>query len=130
MGDRHRGPRRAVRNIRKVGRYGTTEWVIALDCGHSERRKRSPKTDQIGCASCVNDERLLVNVLRMPGEEILPSPDDDARVVVSSATIAARVAALLKVPLEMVDVRLSDTPEGLKIQGASVWIPAESLEIL
>lgn len=130
MGDRHRAPRRKVRSVRKIGSYKTTEWVISLDCGHTERRKRSPKTDRIGCAACVNDERLLINVLRMPGEEPIASVDPDNQVLFDAALITANIASLLRIPSEMVDVRVSATDSGLRLEGASVWIPGDSLNFL
>lgn len=130
MGDRHRAPRRKVRNVKKVGFYKTTEWVIALECGHTERRKRSPKSDHIGCAACVNDERLLINVLRMPSEEPVASVDPDNQVLFDAAKMTANIASLLKIPSEMVDVRVTATASGLKIEGASIWIPGDSLKFL
>lgn len=127
MGDLHRAPRQKVLAVRHVGGYGSTQWVISLECGHTEKRKRAPKTDHVGCRTCVQDERLLIDVLRMPSETPTAVVNPDNQVVLDAARLAARIASLLKVTLEMVDVRISAGDQGLEIQGASVWIPKESL---
>ena len=128
MSDRHRAPRRKVRSVKRVGGYGSTEWLISLDCGHTERRKRTPKAPHVGCSACVSDERLAVAMLMMPDDRTVTPPDNDSEVMFQVAMISAGIAARLGIEPEMVDVRVTATGSGLQMEGASVWIPAETLK--
>ena len=115
-------------SIRRSGSYGSTDWVISLSCGHSEHRKRKPPAKSIGCAACVNDERIAVSVALMPSESTEKQFDEDSRIMLDAALISAGIAARLGIEPEMVDVRVSAAGRGLEIQGASVWLPPETLK--
>ena len=128
VSDRHRGPRQKVIRVAKTGEYGTTIWSHWLDCGHVEKRKRKAPFPHIGCGACVAQERLLINVMRME-ETTAPSVSDFA-IEDKAKKVAASLARSLSIPVEFVDIKLSDTGFGLRMTGASIWVPKEILETL
>lgn len=121
MGDRHKGPRKQIVGVKKVGSYGTTWWLHDLECGHIERRKRKSPLNQIGCASCKQSERLLINVLR---EE--EDPATDMQVEVEASRLRAGLAASLGIPLESVEVNIRMVGRTSVITGAMVWLHPEA----
>lgn len=122
MSDRHRGPRREVKRIRRVGGYGSVWWLHDLECGHVERRKRASSKTRIGCAACKSDERLLVNVLR--GSEF--DSGRDAQVQVDADRLKAKLSSALGVPLDAVGVQVTTSGRGSQISGAMVFLHPEA----
>lgn len=110
----------------RTGAYATTEWVHRLECGHVERRKRRAPQTHIGCAMCVEEERSRARTLHaeLVLKDELPVVDD-AAIETKAAQIAAEIAARLRVQVEMVDVRLVDAGGRLKVDGATVYVPAD-----
>jgi hypothetical protein len=121
MGDRHKGPRKEIVGVKKIGSYGTTWWLHDLECGHIERRKRKSPLDHIGCASCKQSERLLINVLR---EE--EDPATDMQVEIEASRLRAGLSASLGIPLESVEVNIRMVGRASVITGAMVWLHTEA----
>jgi hypothetical protein len=63
-------------------------------------------------------------------EQAAEQPINDFVAEDKAQKMAASVAKVLSIPVEFVDVKLSDSGNGLKVTGASVWIPKEILENL
>ena len=122
MSDRHSGPRREVKRVRRVGFYGSVWWLHDLECGHVERRKRASSKSEIGCAACKSDERLLINVLRTPEFD----SGRDAQVQVEADQLRARLASALGVPLDAVGVQVATGGQGLQVSGAMIFLHPEA----
>lgn len=130
MPDRHIAPRKRVVRVSRTGKWGNFVWTHALECGHVEKRKRKSSRSHIGCAACVEEQRLLIKVFEL--EEQLSAVPVDQTLQTEGIALrsAARIASLLSIPVEFVDVKMTDSPAGLVISGASVWVPKEILENL
>lgn len=119
MGLRHQAPRRQVISVFRSGGYGSTWWYHALECGHTERRKRVAPRSYVGCAEC---ERLTI--LANPDG---PSVDDlaaiDAGVEIEASRLRAELAAALGIDPDAVDVQMRATTQGLQLTGVVVWLP-------
>lgn len=65
-------------------------------------------------------------------EEKLASPPVDPNLQTEGVALraAARIANMLSIPLEFVDVKIANTPTGLSIAGTSIWVPKEITENL
>lgn len=122
MSDRHSGPRRQVKRVRRVGLYGSVWWLHDLECGHVERRKRASTKSAIGCAACKSDERLLINVLRAPEFD----PGRDAQVQIEADQLRAKLASALGVPLDAVGVQVATGGQGLQVSGAMIFLHPEA----
>lgn len=123
MGDRHSGPRREVRGIRRVGVYGDVWWLHDLDCGHVERRKRIARAGVIGCAACKSEERLLINGLMAPDSD----PGRDAQVQIEADRLRATLAASLGVPLDAVGVQVGMGAGGSHVTGAMIFLHPQAI---
>ncbi len=122
MSDRHSGPRREVKRVRRVGSYGSVWWLHDLECGHVERRKRASSKSEIGCAACKSDERLLINVLRTPEFDSAR----DAQVQIEADQLRAKLASALGVPLDAVGVQVATGGKGSHVSGAMIFLHPEA----
>jgi hypothetical protein len=122
VSDRHSGPRREVKRVRRVGSYGSVWWLHDLECGHVERRKRASSKPEIGCAACKSDERLLINVLRTPEFD----SGRDAQVQVEADQLRAKLASALGVPLDAVGVQVATGGQGSQVSGAMIFLHPEA----
>lgn len=122
MSDRHSGPRREVKRVRRVGSYGSVWWLHDLECGHVERRKRASSKSEIGCGACKSDERLLINVLKASEFD----PGRDAQVQIEADQLRAKLASALGVPLDAVGVQVAAGGQGLQVSGAMIFLHPEA----
>lgn len=116
--------------VRTAG-YGTTRYYHHLDCGHIEVRRRPAPAPTIGCLRCGEDvelQRLLTDLEDAP--EIPELVSMEASIEIEVARLRAGLASLLSVDVEDVSMQVSADGSTTRLQGAYVWVSADSLKAL
>jgi hypothetical protein len=122
MSDRHKAPRRQVHTVARTTGYGQSWWIAALECGHTERRKKHP-AKSLGCTHCLKEERSLAVMLRMPSSAHVAIVDDPS---VEASLLCSVIAERLDLPAEFVSAHI----EGLQISGFMAWIPYHAATLM
>lgn len=126
--------------IDKEGPWGRIEYVHHLSCGHQERRKRASKTNVLACTWCVVAEKQGAELrsLATPQKRDDDSADDftdhiHSEIAISEREIAklkAVLASYFKVPLESVDVAVSDDEGKLSISYGIIFLSSADIRAL
>lgn len=135
-------PQKEVLEIRRVGTYGAVEYLHRMSCGHTERRKRKASARYIACTLCavaIQAKKELGELA--PAEKVGPNSfvaDEDlidfvsssiGRNETSAAHMTAELAAVFKIPNEMVSIVYNDDENGnLTVAGATLWLDPESIQ--
>lgn len=136
--NRKAAPRRAVVGIEREGSWGRVEYAHLLDCGHTERRKRATRSKFLSCAWCVIAEQTDTELKQLtgPGKSNAMQANDDLLDLVGSqlamterliAQVRAEIASEHYVPLEAVDVIVSDEDGEMQLSFATIFIPASDI---
>jgi len=128
-------PRRAIVNIERSGSWGEVTYSHALECGHTENRKRPSTSTSIACAGCVRAEQYRQQAAKLP-----PPVDDDeilddigSRLAVAEKTAAqlkAEIVAHFNVPAEAVDIAMDDENGTLQPSYAVIILSADEMSAL
>lgn len=124
-------PRQTVVRIERVGSWGRVEYHHILECGHVEVRKRAAPTSVVSCTGCVLAE-THEKELAEPKRE-LPAEDWDvlaSQLAVSekdAAVLRTRVASKFNVPLDAVDVVMTDDEGELRLNCVVILLSAEEV---
>lgn len=126
--ERRRAPRRSIVNIERAGQWGNVIYRHYLSCGHVEERKRAASTNELACTWCPKAEKKAeeLRALTRPSELIfddLNFADEELRIEKSRATIAQRFG----VPLDAVDIAVSDATGKLIIRSATIYLSAQDV---
>lgn len=114
-----------------MGGYGTTRYHHTLECGHTEVRRRPASAPTLGCLRCAETARLeqmLVDLADTPDTPDLVSVD--ASIEVEIARLRAGLAGMLLIDLDDVSMQVSVDGSTTRLQGAYVWVSADSLKAL
>lgn len=84
-------PRRFVRRQWKTGDYATTVWHSELDCGHTDRRRRKPVAERIGCLQCEAEQQAE------QAGGTLATADYESMLAVNTAVLKAQLAGALRI---------------------------------
>lgn len=135
--NRKAAPRRQVVGIEREGAWGRVEYAHLLDCGHTERRKRATRSKYLSCAWCVVAEQTDAELrqLSISPKQTQDSGDDLLDVVGSQlamterlvAQVRAEIASHHQVPVESVDVIVSDEDGEITLSFATIFIPATDI---
>lgn len=124
--EHRKAPRRAVKEIRKVGTWGNIQYVHVLDCGHTESRPRASKAPELACVMCLRLKKKELEVGALAKPRIMS--DDYDTVVNTRETYAQRIRAgiahNLKIPHEAIDVVLTDNAGNLQISSVVLFLSA------
>jgi hypothetical protein len=93
-------PRRFVKRQWKTGDYATTVWHSELDCGHTDRRRRKPVAERIGCLQCEAEEKV-----ETAGGAIAVA-DRDSTLAVNTAVLRAQLASALRITPDSVVIEV------------------------
>ncbi len=120
-------PRRQVLEVSRTGDWGEVRYLHRLECGHVEVRRRRSPSENVACSSCMTEGRLRKRVAFIEAIDNLPDDHDqlsyELAVVESNAVrIRAEIAARLGIPLDCVDVLVSDFGGRMSIASATVHI--------
>ncbi len=119
-------PRRQVLEVSRTGDWGEVRYRHRLECGHVEVRRRPSSSETIACSSCMTEGRLRDKVAFMQGiDDSIPDEQDrlsyEFAVVESNAVrVRGAIAAKLGIPLDCVDVLVSDFGGKMSIASATV----------
>lgn len=132
MDGRRNAPRRLIKEIRKIGAWGSVKYEHHLECGHIEIAARASRAVHLGCSWCVKAEdkekemRALVN----PPPQILDFDDatgnDEEQLARARATLASRFS----IPLEAVQINAVDSSGRIRISSAYIFLSASDVNRL
>lgn len=131
MGKRQ-APKREIKEIRRVGVWGKTQYEHILECGHTERLPRASRAIRIACSWCVKAEekdeemRSLVPQPR-PITEDFDDNDDLSSDEIQVSRTRASLASILGVPLEAVEIVAIDSRGVLEIRSAYIFMSASDI---
>jgi len=129
-------PQREVLDVVRVGSYGAVEYHHKLSCGHIERRKRKAAAKYIACTLCAISIRAKEELGELaPAKTTAVLPDDiDAlgteivSIETSAARMVAELAAIFKIPNDMVAINYVDEGEVFTVGGATIWLDLETMQ--
>ena len=104
-------PKLTVRQVNRVGAWGSVAYHHLLDCGHIEVRQRCSNVgEKIACLRCqeVIDRRSAL-AEKQPVSQAFDSDQDVAAEMTQEARIRANVASLLGIPADTIEVTLNPT---------------------
>lgn len=140
--NRKKAPRREVVSIEREGAWGRVEYLHLLDCGHTEKRKRASQSKFLSCAWCViaeqTDSEMKSLLTANKGLSNFQADDDLVDEFGSSLAVTERmigqlraeVSAKYEVPVDAVDVVISDEGGQPELSYAIIFIPATELSHL
>lgn len=128
-----KAPKRRVDRIEKTGVWGNYEYVHYLECGHADVRKRAASTPTVACTDCVRavvKGEELKALVAVPQRAVIMDVDDmisldeDHLVEVEAGSLKAGLASALGIPLESIDVVVSDVDSRLVVSSVVVFFSA------
>jgi hypothetical protein len=128
--EHRKAPRRAVKEIRKTGRWGQYAYHHVLECGHIEVRPRASSTKKLACVWCLRSEGVekeMTALLTPPKRNNFTSDEDLANIESYVASVKATIASRLGVDMEAVDVVVKDVQGDLEIKHATVFLSARDV---
>lgn len=131
--NRKKAPKREVVNITRRGSWGQVVYVHTLECGHQEERKRPAPTPTVACTRCVlaeikNEE--LRQIPTQPSRDVLVDVADIIDIDASADWFAeedanmirAGLAANLDIPIESIDMIMSDDDGTLALDFVNIYL--------
>lgn len=134
-----KAPRRAIKEISRIGSWGRVEYHHKLECGHIEVRKRANSTGIMACTGCVlseqyerrapkvreNDEHvgsdLSYDILDQLGSELAINEG-------TAQFLKAELAVRFNVPVEAIEVALDIDEMGQQsLSGAYILLSADEV---
>jgi hypothetical protein len=134
MEGRRQAPKRAVKEIRRVGTHGNVRYEHVLECGHSEYKPRASRAERIACLWCVKAEEKEEEMksFTAPTPSIFAEYVDDhsASSEIQLSRVRASLASIMKVPLEAIEIVASENRGVLEIKAAYVFLSAGDISRL
>jgi|TARA_Y100000310_G_scaffold89170_1_gene86303 hypothetical protein len=130
--ERRKSPRRAVEQIERTGGWGNVRYHHHLACGHIEVRPRASKAPKLACAWCLraaqrDPELRLPSVVDKQLTVIADIDESLSRDEVEIEGIRARLARVLAIPGDAIDMVVTDVGNSLIIQSAVVFLSADDV---
>lgn len=126
-----KAPKRKVSSIDKRGEWGNYVYVHHLECGHTDVRKRAAATPTVACGDCVRavaKGEELKALVAVPQRTVIMDVDDmidldeDHAVEFEAGALKAGLAASMSIPLESIDVVMSDVDGRLIVSSVVVFL--------
>jgi len=134
MDERRQAPKREVKEILRVGSWGSVRYQHVLECGHSEYKPRASRANRIACLWCVkaNEREKELRTLGPPIPAMIAEyeEDDSASSEIRISRVRASLAAKMKVPLEAIEIVSSENRGVLEIKAAYVFLSAGDISRL
>lgn len=129
MDGRRQAPKRAIKEINRRGSWGGIKYDHLLECGHIEILLRASRAKKIACSSCTRvGETENEKILRDHGLAIFPvGTDEDDQSAANEIEISktrAALASALKVPVDAIEIVVSESLGVLEIRAAYVFLSA------
>lgn len=128
--EHRRAPRKAVKEIKRVGGWGEVKYHHILECGHIEVRPRATTAPKIACAWCLRtvDKEKEMKALATPTppsyyDDSTTLASDEAEINITHASLASRFG----VPIEAVDIIVRDVGGKLEVVSARVFLSASDV---
>ena len=134
MEGRRQAPKQAVKEIRRVGAWGNVRYQHILECGHSEYKPRASRADKLACMWCVKasekDEEMQSFTAPPPSVIVQYIDDNTASSEINVSRVRASLASTMKVPLEAIEIVVSENRGVLEIKAAYVFLSAGDISRL
>lgn len=134
MEGRRQAPKRTVVEIRRRGSYGGVKYEHTLECGHTEVHARASKAKKIACSWCLRLSQDEVSAHRVaPTSLNMLAEEDDTSAASNEIEISrmrASIAAIIKVPVDAVEIVASQKYGVLEIRAAYVFLSAGDIRRL
>lgn len=127
--EHRKAPRRAVKEINRIGGWGDVKYHHVLECGHIEIRARATAAPKLACVWCLrasekeNEMKALAVFIPTQYDDSLNSAIEETEINITHASIAARFG----VPTEAVDMVVKDVGGKLEIVSARVFLSASDV---
>ena len=127
--EHRRAPRRRIVSVDRVGSWGGFQYLHTLECGHTESRKRTARTDEINCIWCLRTEvrdeeiRSLTSAQSTPLSAYTDGPnlvDEEIRMEKIRSTLAARFS----VPVDAIGLSIEDNAGSLVVKNCVIYLSA------
>lgn len=137
--NRKAAPRQPIVRIDRTGPWGRVMYEHVLACGHTEIRKRAAKAPVMACSGCViaADHEAEITALKDGGgttgtvEEFVDYDQEQVDLDLVAGRLTARIAALLGVGSDDVDIRMElDLAGRLSITGVTVHTDPDTVHRL
>lgn len=123
--ERRKAPRRKIKSIEKIGKWGQVSYNHNLVCGHVDIRKRAATSDEIACMWCLRAEEKEAELKKLTSPPVSQSflhDDNLAAEETKIEKVRATISARIGVPMEAVDVAAEDVNGQLVIRSAVVYL--------
>lgn len=131
MTTEHRqAPRREVVEISRTGAWGQVTYQHKLSCGHIESRPRASSSKMLACVWCLRAEKLDSEMLALSSPPVLIVPEEEQSIndfETDIEKIRAVISAKFSVPLDAVDITVSDVNGQLTIRSGVVFLSARDV---
>ncbi len=130
--EHRKAPRRTIESIDRKGIHGSVKYHHLLECGHTEIRTRASRAPKLGCAWCfrtAEKERDVGAVTLSPMRTL----DYDERLgqnEVQVARLRGSLASALGVPIEAVDLVVTERGADLTVESAVVFLSPGDIDRL
>ncbi len=130
--EHRKAPRRTIESIERKGIHGSVKYHHLLECGHTEIRTRASRAPKLGCAWCfrtAEKERDVGAVTLSP----VMTLDYDQRLghnEVQVARLRGSLASALGVPIEAVDLIVTERGADLTVESAVVFFSPGDIDRL
>ena len=128
--EHRRAPRREVVEISRVGAWGQVSYKHKLSCGHVESRPRASSSKMLACVWCLRSENLNKELLALSAPQVQSIPKVEQSInefETDVDKIRAGVSAKFSVPIDAVDIQVSDIGGELVITSGIVFLSAHDV---
>ena len=125
MTPEHRtAPRRTIESIDRKGIHGSVKYHHLLECGHTEIRTRASRAPKLGCAWCFRtaEKEREVGAITLSPIRTLDYDERLGQNEVSVARLRGSLASALGVPIEAVDLVVTERGADLTVESAVVFL--------
>jgi hypothetical protein len=122
--EHRKAPRREVVDIRRVGGWGSVVYHHVLSCGHIEKRTRATKAPKLACVFCLRAEEVVktMSSLKTPTKSEVLDDEEFASFETKVQMIKASLASQMNIPIDAVDVAITDEAGILRIRYATIFL--------
>ena len=130
--EHRKAPRRAIQSIERMGRHGSVKYHHLLECGHTEIRTRASRAPKLGCAWChrTTVKEREVGAVTLSSTMTLDYDERLGQNEVSVARLRGSLASALGVPIEAVDLVVTENGADLTVESAVVFLSPGDIDRL
>ncbi len=128
--EHRRAPRREVVDISRIGAWGQVSYQHKLSCGHIESRPRASTSKMLACVWCLRSESINKEMLALaaPPVQIVPELEQSINDFETDVEkIRAGISSKFSIPLDAVDIQVSDIGGQLVIKSGVVFLSAQDV---